>query len=211
MSDILSLGIRCARKLLGSKGKIISLKYEGYLDLKDQDANDYITKFLCEKTIKGKMISKFGTIELNNIVACYFKQHRWNLTFLRDIFNYNAAFDARREMVNLCKNAGFFPNDVWLGEKYYQRMLRDMSEIDVLGSYIYQEKYVNQFLTGITKRVNLDGYYAPFLWKNPWTRVLEGKRVLVVHPFVESIRYQYENNREKYGRTRMCFHNSRSW
>lgn len=29
MSDILSLGIRCARKLLGSKGKIISLKYEG--------------------------------------------------------------------------------------------------------------------------------------------------------------------------------------
>lgn len=108
MSDILSLGIRCARKLLGSKGKIISLKYEGYLDLKDQDANDYITKFLCEKTIKGKMISKFGTIELNNIVACYFKQHRWNLTFLRDIFNYNAAFDARREMVNLCKNAGFF-------------------------------------------------------------------------------------------------------
>ena len=197
MSDILYLGIRCARKLLGSKGKIISLKYEGYLDLKDQDANDYIAKFLCEKTTKGKMISKFGTIELNNIVACYFKQHRWNLTFLRDIFNYNAAFDVRREMVYLCKNAGFFPNDVWLGEKYYQRMLRDMSEIDVLGSYIYQEKYVNQFLTGITKRVNLDGYYAPFLWKNPWTRVLEGKRVLVVHPFVESIRYQYENNSEK--------------
>lgn len=74
---------------------------------------------------------------------------------------------------------------MWLGEKYYQRMLRDMSEIDVLGSYIYQEKYVNQFLTGITKRVNLDGYYAPFLWKNPWTRVLEGKEYWLFIPLLK--------------------------
>ena len=46
------------------------------------------------------------------------------------------------------------------------------------------------------KRINLDGYYAPFLWKNPWTKYLEGKKVLVVHPFVDSIKSQYENNRE---------------
>ena len=26
--------------------------------------------------------------------------------------------------------------------------------------------------------------------------MLKGKKVLVVHPFVESIKYQYENNRE---------------
>lgn len=42
---------------------------------------------------------------------------------------------------------------------------------------------------------NLDGYYAPFLWKNPWTKYLKGKKVLVVHPFVDSIKSQYENNR----------------
>ena len=72
-------------------------------------------------------------------------------------------------------------------------MLNDMQDIDILASYIYEEKYVNKYLK--CKRVDLDGYYAPFLWKNPWTKYLKGKKVLVVHPFVDSIRYQYENNR----------------
>lgn len=70
-----------------------------------------------------------------------------------------------------------------------------MKEIDVLASYVYAEKYVDKYLDCV--KVDLDGYYAPFLWKNPWTKYLKGKKVLVVHPFVDSIRYQYEHNREK--------------
>lgn len=40
--------------------------------------------------------------------------------------------------------------------------------------------------------MDLDGFYAPWLYENPWTRVLKGKKVLVIHPFVHSIESQYK-------------------
>ncbi|PJX32126.1 hypothetical protein CWM53_11795, partial [Klebsiella sp. A-Nf5] len=42
-------------------------------------------------------------------------------------------------------------------------------------------------------KVNLTGYYAPFLYKQPWTKNLEGRKVLVIHPFIDEIKSQYEN------------------
>ena len=198
MKPVLNFTIRALRKFFGNKSNSHPSKYYAYVELFDKQANDYIYKFLTDDNIKGgKMISKFGTTELSNIVACHYELHHWNLEYLNDFFSYKVSCDLHRTLPNLCKLSGFFPCDIKLGMDFYYRMLQDMPEIDVLASYIYEEKYVKQFLTGIKKRVNLDGFYAPFMWKNPWTRALKGKRVLVVHPFVESIRYQYENNRTK--------------
>lgn len=198
MNELSLLTIKVLRKFFGDNNKKIGLGYSGYVDLFDQDANNYIYKFLSEESSKhGKMISKFGTIELSNIVACHFEKNSWSLEYLKDVLNNNASFNFKIKLLALCSNSGFFPYDIELGHNFYKRMLNDISEIDVLGSYVYEEKYVSQYLTSIIKRVNLDGYYAPFKWKNPWTRVLKGKKILVVHPFVDSIRYQYENNRKK--------------
>jgi hypothetical protein len=36
----------------------------------------------------------------------------------------------------------------------------------------------------------------PYLQKDPWTQVLEGKKILVIHPFNETIESQYFNNRK---------------
>ena len=38
-------------------------------------------------------------------------------------------------------------------------------------------------------------YLYPKSGVKPWTAALKGKKVLVVHPFSESIKKQYENNR----------------
>lgn len=197
MKPILNFTIRALRKFIGNKSHHHPLKYYGYVDLHDQQANDYIYKFLTDGNSGGKMLSKFGTNELANIVACHYELHTWSQEFIKDVIDYNASFDLHRVMKALCSNAGFFPYDLKLGIKYYNRMLLDMPEIDILSSYIYEEKYIKPFLTGVKKRVNLNGFYAPFMWKNPWTKALKGKRVLVVHPFIESIRSQYENNRTK--------------
>jgi hypothetical protein len=43
-----------------------------------------------------------------------------------------------------------------------------------------------------TIKVQLETLY-PFFVKNPWTRALKGKKVLVVHPFEETIKMQYSN------------------
>lgn len=181
--------------MIGKKFEKYPLGYDEYVDLKDQEANDYVYSFLSNERERGKMISKFGTVELAHIVATYFDCHRWTMEYIKDILAGNASFNLNATFPPLCTNAGFFPSESQLGRNFYDRMLQDMTEIDVLGSYVYQEKYVDPFLKSLKKRVNLEGYYAPFMWKNPWTRLLEGKKVLVVHPFVESIRRQYEQNR----------------
>ncbi|WP_235338689.1 hypothetical protein [Bacteroides caecigallinarum] len=198
MNCIYNFIITITRKSIKIIWKPFPLGYDKYVDIKDQEANDYIYNFLQNKTNdKGKMVSKFGTTELSNIVAYHYEINNWSKDYTIDVLNYNASFNSKHTIKQLCKNSGFFPCDLRLGKEFYNRMLSDIQEIDVLGSYIYEEKYIEQFLTGVRKRVNLEGFYAPFLWKNPWTRILKGKRVLVVHPFTESIRYQYEHNRDK--------------
>lgn len=197
MNSISYFILRCIRKVIGNKSNMHKLKYYEYVDLYDQDANDFILSQLSKNTNTGLMISKFGTNELSTIIAAHYELNKFDKEFFKDFFDYNVSFDLHSRLKALCSNAGFFPYNIDLGFKYYKRMLKDMPEIDILGSYIYQEKYVKPFLTSVKKRVTLDGFYAPFLWRNPWTKALKDKRVLVVHPFVESIRYQYENNRTK--------------
>lgn len=166
-----------------------------YVQKKGQIANDYIYQRLSSSPTEPLMIAKFGTVELGVVGAYELKYNYRIASYLKDFMKGRVSLYSSKVLYSLCKQAGFFPNDIELGDQYYRLMLNDMQDIDILASYIYEEKYVNKYLK--CKRVDLDGYYAPFLWKNPWTKYLKGKKVLVVHPFVDSIRYQYENNRCK--------------
>lgn len=167
--------------------------YDDSADYKGQKANDFVYDSLQNGT--PLMVAKFGTVELGVVGAYEIKKHYSLFHCYKDFMRGKISLYSSKVLNSLCKQAGFFPNDVQLGEKFYDLMLDDMKEIDILGSYIYEEKYIDKYLN--CKRIDLDGYYAPFLWQNPWTKYLKGKKVLVVHPFVDSIRYQYEHNREK--------------
>lgn len=161
-----------------------------YVQYYDQEANDYILSRILESS-SGLMISKFGTVELATIL-CLLRNQR-GITLSERIRGLMGEIKTNpTKAINvLCKNAGFFPNDLELAYKYLDLVLKDAKEIDILGSYLKEEIELQDILSNAV-RVNLDGYYAPFLWNNPWTQYLGGKRVLVVHPFVDSIKTQYE-------------------
>lgn len=95
----------------------------------------------------------------------------------------------------LYNNAGVFPNTAVMADRFGQQALIDCQQIDILGSYIFNESYLYSLMSNVTK-VNLDAFYAPWLFNNPWTKWLKGKKVLVVHPFAESISSQYHNRRD---------------
>lgn len=159
------------------KKEHLELRYTGYQDLKDQVANDYVYKLLASG--KPVMISKFGSVELSNLVSRHIDQTT-GLTkdVIYDFLHYkNVAIDYKGWLRNLCSNAGFFPYDLDLGLRWYRLMMQDIKEVDVLGSYIYEEKYIAQSMNCL-KRVNIDGYFAPFSWNNPWSKVLKGKKYL---------------------------------
>lgn len=133
---------------------------------------------------------------IRRCLCVYEIKHSYPLkAYLDDFLHGRVSVYHKNILDSLCRLSGFFPNNLQLGEKFYNLVLEDMREIDVLASYIYEEKYINKYLNCV--KVDLDGYYAPFMWQNPWTKYLKGKKVLVVHPFVDSIRYQYEHNRDK--------------
>lgn len=170
------------------------VEYQNYVEIYDQKANDYILSLLL--TEKPHLISKFGTIELNTL-TCY-KLNKQKKYSIKEYFNYIKG-DIPCLWWNiglkpLCKNAGFFPEDNSLTEKYYQTNINAIKNIDILGSYLKNESYFKTELRNAVK-VNLDGYYAPFYWNNPWTKYLKNKKVLVVHPFSEEIQQQYAKRR----------------
>ncbi len=92
-------------------------------------------------------------------------------------------------------NAGFFPiNDVSL-KKFAKLMLADSNEIDVLASWRIEELFFYNKLKKVNKIGLLDllpAYHGKF-----WTDCLIDKKVLVVHPFAETIISQYRFHRAK--------------
>lgn len=94
----------------------------------------------------------------------------------------------------LTNNAGFFPATEESLEKFCSLMLEDLKQLDILGSCWESERMVDNLYPQARKvRLHL---LEPWFSTNPWTRILKGKRVLVVHPFAKSILSQYKR-REK--------------
>ena len=91
--------------------------------------------------------------------------------------------------------SGFFPAAPEYLARFCELMLRDMEELDILGSWLPYEWEVMPMIHGVprVRLLNLEPYWS----SRPWSRALEGKKVLVVHPFAESIMRQYERNRTR--------------
>ena len=86
--------------------------------------------------------------------------------------------------------SGFFPPNQKNIEKFCELMIKDIEQLDMLGSWQLKENIFQKQLKNIFK-VRLTSL-EPFWAKKPWTLSLEGKKVLVVHPFAETINMQYK-------------------
>lgn len=163
-----------------------------------QQANDYLRHLLQTHT-GGLMISKFGTYELKAFLSFYSHEMGLRKADIPHLLRYQYVLfrNRRHAMLRLSQNAGFFPNHLALGTRYAQLVAEDWRQIDVLGSYQKEETYPLSLGTNPSiVRIDLNGFYAPFLWRNPWSSALKNKRVLVVHPFTDSIRNQYDHREE---------------
>lgn len=175
--------------------KLQGRQYFGYVDMFNQDANDYILTQL--QTGKPLLVSKFGTTELETMEDFRIKNEKKIslLGYLNFITGKRTKLYVNGSTVDrLYMLSGFFPNDEALMEQFYLENESAVRQIDILGSYQVNEYLFRKELKNAV-RVNLDGYYAPFYYSNPWTKYLKGKKVLVVHPFSEDIQLQYKKRK----------------
>ena len=85
--------------------------------------------------------------------------------------------------------SGFFPGNIDKIEQFCELMLADLPNIDILGSWLKDEAFFKDELVN-AKFVMLEDL-EPFFVQKPWTAALANKKVLVVHPFEETIKQQF--------------------
>jgi len=139
------------------------------------------------------MIARFGSAELDcllNYAAITSSDSRLKKAVKFATGRANAYWWEDRVLTAMARGAGFFPTDTDLVERFCQRMYRDMTYVDVLGSWLRGERRFNSRLSD-ARRVTLRDLSSPWLHERPWTQALEGRTVLVIHPFAQSVREQY--------------------
>lgn len=113
-------------------------------------------------------------------------------------FDFEVASKYAVSMHYLCTGAGFFPKDQECGHRFMELMLASIPEADIMGIWMlpFESYYLNKYgkkNLKTTYLLDLEPWSAP---ENPWSAALKGKKVLLIHPFAETIESQYKN-REK--------------
>jgi hypothetical protein len=138
------------------------------------------------------MVARFGAVELGcvlNYTAIRSTDPRWRkaAAFVRG--EAEAFWWRDSTLRQMHRNAGFFPPDPALFDRFAELMLADMGSVDILGSWLPDERVFRTRLKSATTVPLRD--LEPYYHDRPWTAALEGRTVLVVHPFAETIRRQY--------------------
>lgn len=149
--------------------------YNGKAIFKGELAN----KCLNEAIVSGKpfMAGRFGTTE-----CLFFVNH------LEIELNIRKKY--RKERMNgMVLNSGFFPNKIDAFYRYGEMMKKIYPCADILAPMgTLGDRYVIQKYCKNAVFVDL-GTFDPI---NLWVKSLKNKKVLVVHPFAQTIKSQYE-------------------
>jgi len=180
-------GLKALRKLYSSNFEI-EKPAKPSRDMSPDSVASIIAKALYSK--EPTMIARFGSTEM--VALC----------------NYMAVKNKNKEIVNYIKGSapgwwwepsivnqmqqwsGFFPSTTENLAKFGELMLNDISQVDILGSWLPQELFFEKELQPAYK-IDFE-LLNPYFANIPWTQALAGKKVLVVHPFSNTIQKQYK-------------------
>lgn len=157
-------------------------------------AKEYSNDLIYNALINDKplMIARLGSTELACLVNYLGVKYHNKFKSLRGyITSKTPEWWWNQSIIQQMQNwSGFFPAEISAIENFCEMTIADMKQVDILGSWLLQEDFFKEDLLQ-SKKVMLEDL-EPFFTKNPWTRALAGKKVLVVHPFADTIEYQYK-------------------
>lgn len=146
-----------------------------------QEGNDKIREMI----LSGKpfAVIRYGGVEMNSYL-----EGKSYLLGLRKTMRQSVADNAQRQ-------SGFFPNDPSLFPKYTRLIEETSGDADMLAAYATQmQNYLVKAYMRPDVFISDNRALEPYYFQNqePWTKALKGKRVLVIHPFADSIQQQYQ-------------------
>ena len=147
--------------------------------------NDYIADLI----LSGKpfFVGRFGNTELSIVTSV-----------LRNrIVGRTPENDARLEewFYRSRDVSGIFPSDLKIADPFTDVILDACTQLDLLAMWhIHMEDYVIEEYAPQVKLTYLLRL-EPWLAKNPWSAALRGKKVLIIHPFEDTIQSQYKKRK----------------
>ena len=173
--------------------------YERLIDIKSEAISRVDTNKMIFKLIKSDepfMVGRFGWTEVDTLIHyenfvkmnSLEKLHEWSLT-LRYPFSKNCILN------DIHRQSGFYPVTKKNIALFREEMISSMKRVDLLASWVKGESRYQEYMQ-YSQVCELD-FIEPYLSDNPWSEALEGLKVLIVHPFTESISKQYNQNRSK--------------
>lgn len=155
-------------------------------------AKDYANSLIYDHLMSDRpcMISRFGSTEMLCMINFIGVKQNCFRNYKTYIKSQSPPWWWETSTINQMKQwSGFFPARIDKIEQFCTLMLNDISQIDILGSWLKQESFFQKELAPVNQIILED--MEPFFSTNPWTIALKGKKVLVVHPFAETIEQQY--------------------
>lgn len=193
MKKIEIITLKALRKIYGKLFATKSSTYDRGITDPDK-ASELIYNLLASG--KPCMIARYGAFELTSVINYLGVKNAQHSCLKYITGNELQWWWNKRLMGFMQSNAGFFPSTEENLMKFGDMMVEDSKQLDILGSWLPEEEILKKYFNLSYQRIFLK-YLEPY-WNNlPWTRYLEGKRVVVVHPFAESIKNQYDNYRDK--------------
>lgn len=154
------------------------LKKKKYDYMSDHEFSEYIGR--CIKEGRPFMAGRMGAFESSTV----------------RMVEFGYKNKQKKMLPYLTNNAGFFPSSLDLLPEFSRLYIEALSNCDVIFPMGYKGE--NYLISKYAKKYIR--YYHDF-WVNDaddiWNKHLKGKKVLVIHPFAETIKKQYVNNREK--------------
>lgn len=164
--------------------------YAGKKVLAIQSGNDC----LHQAVLSGSpfMACRFGNVELNAMTRFEMAVRKTEKAPDRRPGQFGWSARGRREALRcLCSNAGFFPEQEMMGVRFASLMRQACRQADLIGVWFNpMEDYMIAHYAPQASMTYLRGL-EPWYSERPWTSALKDKRVLVIHPFADTIEKQY--------------------
>ena len=164
---------------------------------KSEEANEILKNIILKN--EPFMCARFGSTESRAILNFQLKKKqitdfRASLKHIRGKMNIYWK-EHPKFLNNLTELSGFFPKDENLLEIFVNLYISDIKNLDLLGVWNEYEEFLQvPEDTKLCKIRELE----PWFYNKPWTAALEGKKVLVIHPFEETIKNQYQKKEKLY-------------
>lgn len=164
---------------------------------KSEEANEILKNIILKN--EPFMCARFGSTESRAILNFQLKKKKISdfhasLKHIKGKMNIYWK-EHPKFLNNLTELSGFFPKDENLLEIFVNLYISDIKNLDLLGVWNEYEEFLQVPMdTKLCKIRELE----PWFYNEPWTAALEGKKVLVIHPFEETIKKQYQKKEKLY-------------